>query len=63
MQRSTITWLVLARELPPTIRVNGSEQFSAALILEVNTGFIRGVAIDETHAGALRSGAYLTSGL
>lgn len=54
MQRSTITWLVLARELPPTIRVNGSEQLSAALILDVDTGLIRGVAIDETHAGALR---------
>lgn len=54
MQRSTITWLVLARELPPTIRVNGSEQLSAALILDVDTGVIRGVAIDETRPGALR---------
>ena len=54
MQRSTITWLVLARELPPTIRVNGSERLSAALILDIDIGLIRGVAIDESHAGALR---------
>ena len=53
MQRSTITWLVLARELPPTIRVNGSEELSAALILDVDTGLIRGVAIDESHPAAL----------
>lgn len=54
MQRSTITWLVLARELPPTIRVDGSAELVAALILDVDTGLVRGVAIDQTGPGALR---------
>jgi len=47
--------MVLSRELPPTIRVTGAERLSAALVLDVDTGLIRGVAAGETTHEALCS--------
>jgi hypothetical protein len=46
MARSPITWLVLARDVPPTVRVQGMDDLDAALVLDVDTGLVLGVAIE-----------------
>ncbi len=47
------TWLVLVRDVSRTVRVRGVPRPTAALVLDVDTGFVRGIAVDEDDKGAL----------
>lgn len=59
MQRATITWLVMTRELGDAVRVTGEGPLVVSLILDTDTGLIRGVQADtDSHAaltGAMRT--------
>jgi hypothetical protein len=55
VQRATITWLVMTRQLPDTVRVARAGQLVASLVLDVDTGLIRGVAADERQDNALQA--------
>ena len=46
--------MVLAREVPATIRVRGADRLAAALVLDADTGLVRGIAIEQTTDSALR---------
>jgi hypothetical protein len=50
---STDTWLVLLRDVSRAIRVRGHSQLKAGLVLDVNTGLVRGLAVAPTDAEAL----------
>jgi hypothetical protein len=45
--------MVLVRDVPSTIRVRGHDRLSAAIVLDVATGLVRGVAIGDTVDAAL----------
>lgn len=48
-----ITWMVLARDVSGTVRVRGADRLAAVLILDVDTGLVRGIALDQTNDAAL----------
>lgn len=45
--------MVLARDVPPTIRVRGADRLTAALVLDADTGLVRGIAVEQTTGAAL----------
>lgn len=47
------TWLVLVRDVSRSIRVREQPQLMAALVLDVSTGLVRGLAVAPTDAEAL----------
>ncbi|MGN6605649.1 MAG: hypothetical protein ACTHMS_01375 [Jatrophihabitans sp.] len=48
-----ITWLVLARDVSDSVSVQGEAQLEAAMILDFDTGLVRGLAIETDQAAAL----------
>ena len=54
------TWLAMVRDVPDSVRVEGESHLSAGMILDVDSGLIRGVAVGragaEALADAIRSG-------
>src|SRR5919201_5638665 len=46
--------MVLARDVPSTIRVRAADRLAAALVLDVDTGLVRGIAIEQTTDEALQ---------
>ena len=50
---SANTWLVLVRDVSGAIRVRGHSQLKAGLVLDVNTGLVRGLAVAPTDADGL----------
>jgi hypothetical protein len=51
---ATITWMVLVRDVTGTISVRGADRLAAALILDVDTGLVRGIAIEHSKGTALQ---------
>ncbi|HEX9549073.1 MAG TPA: hypothetical protein VF942_17160, partial [Acidimicrobiales bacterium] len=47
------TWLVLVRDVSSTIRVQGESHLDACLVIEVETGLIRGAAFGATEGEVL----------
>lgn len=45
--------MVLARDVPATIRVRGADRLAAVMVLDADTGLVRGIAIDQTTGRAL----------
>lgn len=45
--------MVLARDVPDTVRMRGADHLAAALILDVDTGLVRGIAIEQSTEAAL----------
>ena len=46
--------MVLARDVPATIRVRGADRLAAAMILDADTGLVRGIAMEHTTGKALQ---------
>jgi hypothetical protein len=46
--------MVLGRDVPSTIRVRGADRLAAALVLDADTGLVRGIAIEQTTGEALQ---------
>lgn len=47
------TWLVLVRDVSGAIHIRGHSQLKAGLVLDVNTGLVRGLAVAPTDAEGL----------
>jgi hypothetical protein len=48
MSEAGPAWIVLARDLSDTVRASGQPRVSVTLILDADTGLIRGVSVDAT---------------
>lgn len=46
--------MVLARDMPATVRVRGADRLVAAMVLDADTGLVRGIAIEQTTGRALQ---------
>lgn len=53
MSDPTVTWMVLHRDVSEAIRVRGERRLCAALVLDVGTGLVRGMAVARTRVEAL----------
>ena len=43
-----LTWIVLIRDVSPVVRVDGETTVVASLVLDADTGLVRGVSVDRT---------------
>jgi hypothetical protein len=57
-----ISWMVLTRDVSGSVSVRGADRLAAVLILDVDTGLVRGLALEASRGKALKKavGAALT---
>lgn len=46
------TWIVLIRDVSHAVRIDGESTVVASLVLDADTGLVRGTSVDRTGAGA-----------
>ena len=46
------TWIVLIRDVSHAVRVDGESRVAASLVLDADTGLVRGMSVDQSGADA-----------
>lgn len=57
MGRGGGTWLVLSRDVSDSVRIDGEPSVRAAMVLDMDTGLVRGVTASSTESGAVAQAA------